>query len=157
MYPNLTSAPQCWQNRTVKPTAKLVAAFFVFYLFIIFEVVAHDKSWAHASPFPTSHLLSATTCQDTELVPILELDNNLCLGVSGETFNFEVTDQLLIFRQLSGDVAQVFNRKLFVRGDENDVALNLKKRGGENEDVGEGAALGVARRSDDAGLCRVGV
>ena len=114
MYSYLATASESRYGSTVKPPSKLVAALFVFNLLIILQVVTYDKARAHATPLAATKFLLRTSGNDTELLAIFELHHDFSFRGSLELFDFEVLDELFVFRQLPGYITQVFNRKLLI-------------------------------------------
>ena len=124
MNSNLAAPAQSGHSSPVKPFTKLLTSLFVFNLFIVFEVIAHNETWPHASPLPPSKFLTTSPSKYPELMTISEFNDDFSFAACNESFDSEVGDEFFILGKFSGDVAQVLNGEFFVSGDEDYVALN---------------------------------
>jgi hypothetical protein len=63
---------------------------------------------------------------ETKLIPVFALHDNVSFLVRNELADFEVTDDILVLAKLGGDVAKVFNSHVFASAYENDVGFAAK-------------------------------
>jgi hypothetical protein len=115
-------------------------------LFIILNIVKYDKAWAASVPLATTYLLLSTARDDTELIPIDALDDDISFLTNLEFFNFELSNDVVVFAELIGNVSQMLDRHIFAGADQDYVWFDPEQCIGKDVVVGEGSGLGMVAR-----------
>src|SRR5688572_5452686 len=110
MSPNTAFVAQSLLTSSEEPSTEFSSSIFIFHLLIVFDIVEDNKSRTLTSPFAAANLLFRASCNDTELMAIFTLNDNVSFGLDQKLLDFEVSSKVFIFSKFSFDVAQVFNR-----------------------------------------------
>ena len=112
VHSNPTTTSKCLLTSSEEPAGELSPPIFRLDLFIVFKIIAHNKTRSLASPLTTANLLFCSTSQYAELVSIRTLNDDVGFLVLNKPFNFKVINERLIFPQLVRNVSKVLNRHL---------------------------------------------
>src|SRR5271170_5179367 len=113
MNPDQPTISESLFARAEKPASKFFSPVSVLNLFIILKIVSNNESRPTAIPLSSTNLLFSSSSNDSELMSVSALNNNICFLISKEVFDFEVTDKILVVTEFVGDVVEVFDSHFF--------------------------------------------
>src|SRR5712671_2894106 len=115
---NLAAVAQGLLARAEEPSAEFAAAILGFDLLVVLEIIADDQARTLPVPLAAADLLLCAAGDEAEFVAVDALDNDVGLLVSDELEDLEISDDVFVLAELIGYVAEVFDRHLFARADD---------------------------------------
>lgn len=152
MNPYSSSVSKCLFARPEKPSSKFFTAILRLDLFILFDIVTDNKTRSVSLPFLSSDTLLSASSNNTELIPIRALNDDIHLLVGDKALDLKVTTQIVILLEFTSDVSKVFDSQFFCGSDNHYVLFYSKDSIGDAEVVGETCALGVVSRGSEGNL-----
>ena len=125
-------------RRPEEPATEFRPPVCVLYLLIIFHVIAHQQVRPLTLPQPAPNALFRALRDDAKPMPITHLTNNISIASPEELLHPELSNQVVILRQLLHDIPELLGRPVLRRTDEDDVVAGAEEALGEGVDGGKG-------------------
>jgi hypothetical protein len=121
-------------------------------LLVIFKIIAHNKARSLSSPLTTTDFLLRPAGEDSELVAIRAVNDDIGFLVLDEPFDLEMGDEGLIFPEFICNISQMLNSHLFACADYNHINFCSQKNVSKNKIVSKSSRLSVRARCSRGAL-----
>src|SRR5208283_3938761 len=123
MDPNKAAISKSLLTRSKEPFPIFLTSIFILHLFIIFQIVADNETRPASIPLAASYLLFSSASNDSKLMTIGTLHDDVGLLVSEEALYLEVADEVFVLSQFVGYVAEMLDGHFFTSANDDEVGL----------------------------------
>ena len=143
MYADSSSPAKALFTSSKKPSGELLATILRLDLLIVFKIIADNKSRSLSPPLTTTYLLLRTAGEDSELMAISALHDNIGFLILDESLYVKMPNERLILPQLISNIPQMLYRHFLARADDDNVSLSPEKHISQDKIMSKSSALSM--------------